>query len=182
MIEKDDILIEKIKRGDSKALRILYDTYFLRVVNYSYKLLHNKDDACEVAQDVFIKIWDMRAGLDEHKSSSGLIFRIAKFKSIDYLRKAESRIVLRRMDNSNELFIDSNSFEHDLFAEELQDEYHKVVDRLPSKRRRIFQLSRDENLTYKQIAQKLDISPKTVEAQIRLALQQLRTYMTQLKE
>jgi len=174
MFDKNDILIEKIKRGDSKALRSLYDVYFIRIVNFSYKLLHNKDDACEVAQDVFMKIWDIRAGLDEHKSVSALIFRIAKFKSIDLLRKSESRIKLQTIDHSKNFLVDVGSADQNIFVEELKREYLSVINKLPPKRKLIFQMSRDQNLTYNEIAQKLNISPKTVEAQIRLALQQIK--------
>ncbi|MEQ9286858.1 MAG: RNA polymerase sigma-70 factor [Cyclobacteriaceae bacterium] len=174
IFDKQDILIEKIRAGDTKALRQLYDAYFLRVVNFAYKLLHNKEDACEVAQDVFVKIWDIRKGLDEHKSVSGLIFRITKFKSIDLLRKAENRVGILGIEPSNNFFVNEQTAEQGLFAKELEEEYERALEGLPDKRRRIFRMSREDNLTYKQIADKLDISPKTVEAQIRLALQQIR--------
>lgn len=182
IFDKQDTLIEKIRAGDTKALRQLYDAYFLRVVNFAYKLLHNKEDACEVAQDVFVKIWDIRAGLDEHKSVSGLIFRITKFKSIDLLRKAESRVSMHGIEPSNNFFVNGQTADQELFAKELEVEYEKVLVALPDKRRRIFSMSREENLTYRQIADKLGISPKTVEAQIRLALQQIREGLAHHKD
>ena len=172
-------LVRKIKKGDEKALQSLYNLYFQRVVNFSFKLLNDKETACEVAQDVFVKIWDMRQTLDEEKSISGLMFRMTKLRSIDALRKRHAGTNLQTLDDPSDssharLWEGQHSGEELFIAKEMQQAYEKIIARLPPKRRRIFQMSRDENLTYREIAQKLNISSKTVETQIRLALKQLR--------
>ncbi len=182
IFDKQDTLIEKIRAGDTHALRVLYDTYFLRVVNFAYKLVQNKDDACEIAQDVFIKIWDIREGLDEHKSVSGLIFRMTKFKSIDLLRKAEKRVNTVQIEPSDNFFVTNQTADQSLFTKELELAYRKTLSQLPARRKQIFLMSREDNLTYKQIAAKLGISSKTVEAQIRLALHQIREELTHYRE
>jgi RNA polymerase sigma-70 factor (ECF subfamily) len=173
-MKQDYILIKKIIKGDEKAFRSLYDLFFVRVVNFAFKFLHNRNEACEVAQDVFMKIWDMREELNENKSVSGFIFRITKLKSIDLIRKEESRVNLQFSDNLPDIFINDQSVDQNLIAEELNMEYVGIVNKLPAKRAQIFRMSRDECMTYKDISERLDISPRTVETQIRLALQQIK--------
>ena len=173
MREKD--LIKRIRKGNEKAFRSLYGLYFHKVANYAFKLLQSEEDAREVAQDVFIKLWNMREQLEPNKSISALIYKITKFTSIDLIRKQQSTV--RTVHIGNAPLFGNATIDNDLNVRELYAEYLKILDRLPEKRRRIFQMSRDENLSYKEIAAKLQISVKTVEAQIRLALQQIRKYL-----
>lgn len=173
MKEKD--LIKRIRRGNEKAFRSLYGHYFHKVANYAYKLLHSEEDAREVAQDVFIKLWNMRGQLEPNKPISGLMFKITKFTSIDLIRKQQSKV--RTVHIEDAPLFGNCTIDNDLNGRELYTEYLRVLERLPEKRRRIFQMSRDENLSHKEIAEKLQISIKTVEAQIRLALQEIRKYL-----
>ena len=174
MQEKD--LIKRIRKGNEKAFRSLYGLYFNKVANYAFKLLHSEEDAREVAQDVFIKLWNMREQLEPNKSISALMFKITKFTSIDLIRKQQSTVRTVHIGNAP-LFGNATTIDNDLNGQELYAEYLRILDRLPEKRRQIFQMSRDENLSHKDIAAKLQISVKTVEAQIRLALQQIRKYL-----
>jgi len=170
MIRKS--LILKIKKGSEYAFRELYDLYFYKVANYAYKMLHSKEDATEVAQDVFVRLWNKREQLDTEQSVEGLVFRITKFIAIDRLRKQQH--LPQTFGISSAIDMSERSLENKFLDEELFNIYEQVLGRLPEKRRRIFQLSRDEHLSYKEIALRLNISIKTVEAQIRLALQQIR--------
>ncbi|MDN5210885.1 RNA polymerase sigma-70 factor [Fulvivirgaceae bacterium BMA12] len=173
MQEKD--LVKRIRKGNEKAFRGLYGLYFHKVANYAFKLLRTEEDAGEVAQDVFIKLWNMRTELDPKKPVSGLLFKITKFTAIDFIRKQRSAV---RTIHIGEMPVAvGHTFDHDLYGRELYDEYLKILNKLPEKRRQIFQMSRDENLSHKEIAAKLNISIKTVETQIRLALQQIRKYL-----
>lgn len=168
----DKKLIYAVKRGDEKAFRVMFELYFSRVVNYAAKLLHSREDAREVAQDVFMKLWAKRYELDVNQSVSGLIFRITKCLSIDRIRMQESAI--KTSDIAGALDVEDRSLESDYLHEELRSVYVGSLQKLPRKRRMIFHLSRNRNLSYKEIARRLNISTKTVEAQIRLALQQIR--------
>ncbi|MDN5202178.1 RNA polymerase sigma-70 factor [Fulvivirgaceae bacterium BMA10] len=173
MKEKD--LIKRIRKGNEKAFRSLYELYFNKVANYAFKLLRSEEDAREVAQDVFIKLWNMKEELEAEKPISGLIFKITKFTSIDLIRKQQANI--RTIHLWETPLLGDCMPDSDLNGRELYAEYLKILSRLPEKRKRIFQMSRDENLSHKEIAAKLNISVKTVEAQIRLALQQIRKYL-----
>lgn len=166
-------LIKKITSGDDKAFRALYELYFHKTFNYAVKIIKSQEDALEITQDVFLKIWDKRGSLDPQQSLSGLIFRITKFLSIDRLRKQRNKIKFLNIVSTED--IGEHSIEQEIFGAELFDRYNEILAKLPPKRRLIFQLSRDNNLSYNEIARELHISPRTVEAQIRLALQQIRS-------
>lgn len=168
----DKKLIHEIRRGDEKAFRVMYELYFPKVVSYATKLLRSQEDSKEVAQDVFVKLWAKRYELDSSQSISGLIFRITKFLAIDRIRKQENEL---KMSNISMAFqVGGRSLEAEYLDAELNSVYLGSVEKLPNKRRLIFQLSRSKELSHKEISQKLNISTKTVEAQIRLALQQIR--------
>ena len=165
-------VIKEINRGDEKAFRALYESYFPKVAAYAQKLLHSREDAREVAQDVFVKLWIKRRQLDSEQSISGLIYRITKFLCIDRIRKLEKTVKTATISTVVETA--ERSLEADYLSEELYSTYVTIIEKLPQKRKLIFELSRNKNLSHKEIAQKLNISPKTVEAQVRLALQQIR--------
>lgn len=168
----DKKLIHAIKRGDEKAFRVIYELYFSKVANYACRLLHSQEDSREIAQDVFVKLWTKRYELDPNQSVSGLIFKITKFLAIDRIRKQESNI--KTFSISAAFEVSDRSLETEYLAKELHSLYFGSLKKLPRKRRLIFHLSRNRDLSYKEIAEKLNISTKTVEAQIRLALQQIR--------
>ena len=169
-------VICEIRSGDEKAFRVLYELYFFKVSNYAYKLLHSREDAREIAQDVFVKLWNKRCELDPEQSISGLIFRIAKFLAIDKIRKEVRAIKTSSISEAFE--VEEKSLEADYLTNELHSIYLGIVEKLPVKRKLIFQLSRNSRLSHIEIAQELNISIKTVEAQIRLALQQIREEIT----
>lgn len=165
-------VIEKIKAGSDKAFRTVYEMYFIKVFNYALKFIKSPEDAREIAQDVFVKLWDKRASLDSEQPISGLIFRIAKFLSIDRLRK-QSKVKFLELLPVHEKCV--MNIEEDMHGVELYGVYNGILERLPPKRKLIFEMSRDHNMTYNEIAVKLHISPRTVETQISLALRQIRT-------
>lgn len=134
--------------------------------------MHSREDCREVAQDVFIKLWNKRTELDVDQSISGLIFTITRYLAIDRIRKEENNI--RTLSISTAVGVSGQSLETEYLDEELYAVYRGIIEKLPEKRKYIFELSRDNHLSYKEIAQKLNISTKTVEAQIRLTLQQIR--------
>lgn len=171
MSKNEKALIRSITRGNELAFRTIYDQYFYKVSNYAFKLLHCVDDANEVAQDVFIKIWNKRNELDENKSLSALLFRITKFTSIDKIRQKQpySSVSLNMLGD-----IAIGYMENNLHEEELNHIYQSILDKLPAKRRQIFIMSRENDLSHKEIAKQLNLSVKTIESHIGLALKQIR--------
>lgn len=169
---KDDLLIERLKNGDKKALTELYNAYWQSLFISSYNLLKNKELCEEIIQDIFIDLWNNREKLQIKISLSGYLYACARYKVFGQFRKKKITRV--------ELFEDLNKRFHYATPEsklmylELVEQINFVVETLPDKCKAVYKLSRDEQLSHKEIAKQLNISVKTVENHITNALKVLR--------
>ena len=172
MGKEDKILVIKLKNGDKKAFKKLFQKYSERIYYFTISYIKNKEESEEITQEVFVKLWNKRNDLKPDLSFSSFLFMIAKNAVIDLLRKKKKEVFLR------EDFIkdikDSNKSYDNLEYLELKKIVENSIQELPEKRKNIYVLSRDEGMTYRQIAEELNISVKTVESHMRLALKQLK--------
>ncbi len=137
--------------------------------------LNSREEAEEVVQDVFCKIWQNRHKLDERYSLNGYIFRITKNQVLNKLRKRvhePSSFV-----SINKCNIHQNKTENDILLHEMEQLLEEAIEALPPKRQLIFKLSRQKGLSNQEIADHLDISVNTVEGQMRKAIKYLRSYI-----
>ncbi len=166
---QDKRWVIRLKSGEGKAFEKLYLKYNRKLFNFGYKMLHSKQEAEGLVQDVFLKIWEKRYTLDENHSFSGYLFKIAQNKIYNIFRQ---RINERYYREYLEEYAESleHSLEQRFDYKELEKFYNELISRLPEKRKRIFILSRNEGYTYREIAEKLQISENTVDTQIRKSL------------
>jgi RNA polymerase sigma-70 factor, ECF subfamily len=173
-----DLIAFKIKSGDEQAFELLYRKFYVRLCAFSNKYLNDPEAAQEIVQDVFVKIWESREEIDPEDSLRSYLFKIAQNKSINILRhkKTESRFAevcrLVYIEKSEPSALES------LIARELEENIQRSVARLPLQCRKIFEMNRTEGLKYKEIAETLDISIKTVEAQMSKAFKSLRAELS----
>jgi RNA polymerase sigma-70 factor (ECF subfamily) len=171
--ETEKTLVARLKNDDRIAFEKLFQLYSERIYYFSIRYIKNKQEAEEITQEVFIRLWNRRLDLKLDLSFSSYLYMIAKNAVIDLLRKRQ-----KELNYNDELSpgIDAKAYatNDSIEFKELNSLVSSSIAELPSKRRQIFLMSRDEGLTYKQIGEKLDISIKTVESHMRLALQQLR--------
>jgi len=171
--DEDKILVVKVKNDDQMAFQQLFEKYAERIYYFSMRYIKNKEEAEEIAQEVFVRVWLRRHDLKEELSFSSYIFMIAKNALIDTIRRKQKETIFQdNIKPNTELYSSSSS--DSMEYKELSTLIDKSIKDLPLKRKQIYQLSREEGLTYKQIAEKLNISIKTVETHMRLALQQLK--------
>ena len=172
----DAELILRIKEGDARSLELLFRRLYPRLCAYANKFVQDTGDSKEIVQDLFLAIWNNREHLDESRSLEAYLFTSVKNKCLNVLK---ARIVKSKqaellwMLYSEESSMNDNSY-HVLLANELQSDFNKALQKLPSECRRIFELSRFEGLRYQEIAGRLNISIKTVETQMYRALNKLR--------
>ena len=168
--------IASIKNGD----RIIYEAVFYEYHSKLYYFILSKTNSTFIAEEVtqltFIKLWQFRANLNDEISLSAQLFRIAKTTLIDALRK--ETVVAKNQQNNQIQQSLANHIDDNINRKELQNRLHNAIYKLPTARRKVFELSRVEGLTYKEIAAELSLSVKTVEHHIALALKQLRHFMT----
>jgi RNA polymerase sigma-70 factor (ECF subfamily) len=157
----------------SKAeFKQLFDKYFDTIRSFIFYRCGDRDAASDMAQDVFMKIWEKREQLD-NLNLKPLLYKIANDMVISNYRKSSTRL---DYEVSMSIQIDSPlSPEDELNFEELASTYAKALEKMPELQRVVFLMSRNDELKYSEIAQCLDISVKAVEKRMSAALQFLRT-------
>ncbi len=170
--DSDSKLIFSLSKGDVKAFNELFLRYHLQVYRFSIKILRSETDAEEIVQEVFIAVWQNRQRI-KPEGFSAYLFGIAKNHVHSLLRKQvyfnQYLLFLERKPE-----VDYNPVEEQINFDEIQKFFTEQIDQLPERRKKIFSMSRFEQMTYKEIAQKLNISENTVDTQIRNVLNVLR--------
>lgn len=169
-------LVKDLIKGDEIAFRKLFDIYRDDLYRYSLSMVVSKDYAEEIVQDVFMTIWLKRETLNIDMSFRAYLFTITRNKTIKFLKKAANHKRLRE-----EVFYKSQKFAKptDLSIRENELEYlkQKALNNLSPKKRVIFEMSRDEEKSYEEIATELGLSVNTVRNQMSKSLGILRDYL-----
>lgn len=172
--EKEHLLFSEIKNGSEEAFNEAFDLYYSRLCFFSDKLLHDFDLSRSVVQQVFVDLWIKRGKLQIDLLKSYL-FQSVRNASLDLLKhkKAESKY-LQTLDRDEQ-----GQYDDHIEQAELADRINRAIQNLPKKCREIFILCRFEELKYAEIAVRLNISVKTVEMQISIALKKLRKELSE---
>ncbi len=170
----EDKLLKLIAQSNKKAFEELFLKYHKKVYAFAVKLLPYPADAEEIVQNVFMALWNQRSSLVITTTLNAYIFGIVRNMISAYIRHkiTEETYMAYVLENLTEYAFIT---EEELEFKELETLYNHLLDQLPERRREIFLLSRNEGLSYKEIAQKLEITENTVDTQIRLALNFLRS-------
>jgi RNA polymerase sigma-70 factor (ECF subfamily) len=174
MTEAD--LIKRISSDDRNAFEEMFKTYYGDLCKFCLRYVREETMAEEIVQEVFINIWERRTSLSISTSIKAYLYTAVKNRSFNYLKLQLPKEQLK-VDLDSVGFIDTDNREDEIIMEELRSHISDAINSLPQKCMIIFNLSRNSGLTYKEIAEELDISIKTVENQIGLALKKLRTHL-----
>jgi RNA polymerase sigma-19 factor, ECF subfamily len=169
--EKDYII--ELKEGSFSAFDHIFSYYKARLYAFALGYLKHKEDAQELVQDVFVKVWENRETLDESKSFNSYLFTISKNTILNHIRKKGS-INLYSDYIKNYAPQTHNTAEDKLEYEDLLKKAKEVIDQLPDRQKEIYLLRHEKGLSNLEIAKELRISKKTVENQITLAIKFLR--------
>lgn len=169
----DNLLISKLKEGNKHAFERLYEKYSARLYNSASLLLQDKNLAKDITQSTFLTIWEKRDSLDPEKNFAAYIYTIAR----NLIYKETERLILKnkfveRSLSETEIF-DDNTIE-DLNNTYIEDYINKLISNLPQTPKEIFLMRKDENLSNKEIATKLNISERAVEAHFYRTLKYLK--------
>lgn len=166
-------LIESLSKGDEGAYNYLIDTYHHKLCVYANSLVKNIYSAEDIVQNVFIKVWEQRTRLKPDHALKSFLYKLVYNEFIDLYRKNQSLFSLEKSyyDALNSVIQeeDSESFQRVLNV------VNREIQNLPPKCKEVFILSKKEGLTNIEIAEHLDVSIKTVEAQITKAFSILRS-------
>jgi len=173
MILKEQQQLKKIRKGDINAFEILFHRYYPGLVNYARSLVRKDEIAEEVVQDVFYNVWKNRESLRIQKTWQGYLYRAVYNNSMMYLRKTRREFLQEEGAMFDREGDSPDPFEV-LQYDEVADLVANTLEDLPARTREIFLLNRQEGLKYREIAERLRISIKTVEANMGKALKALR--------
>ena len=173
MDNRETYILELLRSDGEKAISILYDEYFHYLYITVFRILKEEEGSKDIVQAVFIEMWKRRDQLNIDSSLKQYLKRSAINKSLNYIRK-NKRIVDTMEDLDNISLFDKERFLERIEVKDLEQKINAAIDSLPEKCRLVFVLSRYENMSHRQIAEKMDISTKTVENQITKALKILR--------
>ncbi len=168
-------ILRLLREGDEKAFEHIFHHYYNQIYTFVLSTLFDKTFAEDITQSVFISLWEKRGTIDTEANIAPLLYTIARNH---VYRQTEQLLLKYKYEQSQqEDREESPDIEEEINSRFLEDILSELIEELPPKRRRIFILSRKENLTNKEIASHLHISEKTVETQIRRSLIFLREKM-----
>ena len=158
----DKLIIKNIKEGDVLSFDNIFKKYNKKVYYFAFSYLKNKQEAEDVVQEVFMNIWKCRDQINEYYVFSKYLFKITYNETCKKFRKQASDKKQLEVVQQN-FSLEDNSTSLDIEYNNLLETVNLLIEKLPSRQKNIFLLNIKEQLTNDQIAQKLNISKKTVE-------------------
>lgn len=171
-INEEIDLVSSLKKGDRLAFKFFFENYYGRLVAYITTYTHNKIQSEDIVQQAFISFWEEKEKLDATKSPRSYLYAIAYNRYIDTIKKAKrqekfldivwERALRERITEDNDLF------------EKRIAKMNSIIETLPPKCKEIIMLNKVQGVKYNEIAERMDISIKTVESQMRIAFRKIR--------
>ena len=175
MNDEDYFIFNRMVEGDKNAFRFFFEKYYTDLCNLVNFYLHDSVKSEDIVQDIYIYFWEKKEKIKIESSVKSYLLRASKNKSLNYLRNERTKLNIHEKLSK----VPESGYE---LQENLTDLNHfrkiieKAMDSLPKKCREIYILGKERNLSYNEIACKLDISAKTVENQMSNALKRLRAF------
>lgn len=167
--------IKDLKNGSRRAFNALYEMYSSRLYGYCYQWTKSHEDAEEIVQDVFVKLWIHRNSIENEETILYFVFKIAKNQLINMYRSNVNSVIYEeylQYSNTSSLSIDdtAHAVEYDDFCKLL----NKIKETLPETQQKVYEYSKLRHLSNQEIAETLGLSEQTVKNQLSLALKVFR--------
>lgn len=177
-MEKEQEIIRLLKTGSEDAIKLIFDRYYVDLCLYADSILKDRYASEEVVEELFITLWLKAKDLTIYASLKNYLYRSVHNNSIKYLNKMDTEgknIEKFMIHDLSEFYGDeSNCQLVDLITKEIEDKANTILSDLPDRCREIYLLNRYENLSYPEIAEKLNITVGTVKTQMSRAFEKFR--------
>ena len=161
-MEDDNVIFEKIKQGDQRAFKLLFNTYYKKIKSFTNVLIFDKGFVEEIVQDVFVELWERRESLVIHTSIKNYLYTSAKNKAFNWNRKKANNH--EELKEENNLIADVSLGPIDAMEnEEILKKFEEAVKNLPPQAKLVYELKYVKGLKQKEISAQLKISENTVE-------------------
>lgn len=180
MVDEEVKLVHLLKKGDPSAYRQLFDKHYILLCKVAYEFLRDHFAAEAIVSDIIASLWENRKKIDIKISVRNYLIGAVRYSCRDYLQKkyVKKEVNFSKFGGNNYLLdypIRSDAYPLGVLLEkELEYNIMQAVDRLPKESREVFKLSRFEEMSYEQIAEKLSISVNTVKYHIKNAIAKLK--------
>jgi len=171
--DQDKQVVEQIKEGSKEAFHLLFDEFGPKIHAFALSYLKNESDAEELLQDVFLKLWEVRESLDSSKNLKSFLFKICINLIYDFIRRKNIEQAYLDYSGRNNPSIGNNTW-HEVIYNDMFSNLQQLIATMPEQRQRIFRLSKEDGLSNEEIAQKLNLSRRTVENQLYRAVSFLK--------
>jgi RNA polymerase sigma-70 factor (ECF subfamily) len=171
---QDEQMASLLSKRDEAAFEQIFKTHYKNLHAYAFTILRDQDEAEEMVQQVFFKLWERSENLSFSVPVAAYLYRAVHNESLNFLKHQK----VKAGHQLHVAYTMKNKSEHGqgrMMRKELENKFREALDELPEQCRTVFQLSRFEDMKYKEIADTLDISVKTVENHMGKALKLLRT-------
>ena len=171
-------LLTQVSEGDEKAFRDLFESYYGKLYHYVFGFIKSKQVSEELVMDVFLKIWFGRDIIPQIHNFDAFLFRVAHNKSIDFLRSVARDPKFQDLLWENIQLANNTAADSSILVQEYENKLREAVSLLAPQRKKVYQLSREQNMTHDQIAAQLNLSKNTINNHIVEAQRFIRTYLS----
>jgi len=175
----DSQILEAIKKDDHGAFEKVFREYYRPLTAYAFRFLGKLPESESTVQDVFLRLWQKRKEILITSSLHNYLFRSVKNNCLNYIEHEKIKTGYQTMVIKTET--DRSEYSEFFLEYGLKHKIETAIAALPEKRQEIFRLAREDGLKYREIADRLELSVKTVETQMTLALKQLRETLKEFK-
>jgi RNA polymerase sigma-70 factor (ECF subfamily) len=171
-------LLTRVSAGDEKAFQDLFAIYYEQLYHYIFGFIKSKQIAEELVMDVFLKIWLGRDLITQIEKFDAFLFRVAHNKSIDFLRCAARDPKFKDLLWENIQLANNIQPDSSMLVQEYEIKLREAVSLLSPQRKKVYQLSREQDMTHDQIAAQLNLSKSTINNHIVEAQRFIRAYLS----
>jgi len=162
-------LILLINQEEEQAFTEIYNRYWEKMASYAVRLTKSEEEAADIVQEIFVSLWNRRTTLTVKSTLGAYLIRSTRNLCLRYIERNINTSDF--LDKITEQAVDNSlNIEESISLKELQDNIDLGIAKLPKKMREVYLLSRDEQLSYREIAEKLNIAEGTVKKQVSNAL------------
>lgn len=176
LIDEHELVIRLID-GDEDAFCELYAAYKNRLLYFAMKFVKSRDFAEDIFQDAFTIIWQSRRFINPDASFSSYLYTIVRNRILNQIRDADKENTLKEQILSQAIDYTDDTKEN-ILANDLREIINKALEKLTPREREIFEMSREAQMSHKEIADALGISVNTVQEHISVSLRTIRTFLS----
>lgn len=177
-IPDKELIILLSSSNDENAFQELYIRYKDKIWSYCFSFLKSEEETDDLVQEVFIHLWEFRKFINPELSFSSFIYTMTRNRVFNFFRDADVVLQVKKA-LSQKISTEENNIEAELIFSEYQQILTKAIELLPPQKKKIFNMSRLESMSHKEIALKLGISVNTVQEHISGSLRFIKTYFEQ---